>query len=369
MANEFKHKDIGSELSRAEWEATNAHETDGQVANDMLYYNGINWVRATKATILGLLNIADGADVTGSNAPQAHKNSHAPAGSDPLDAAAPAVVQDAAADGITKGIATFEANDFDSAFGKIDLDDTVLKSLGGDSGITSPSSHVSGILGGTGINTAASGQHVIITGHDKYLDTEAVTAAKTVKLDDFTAPDNNIDLNATTLAHGLLKKLNNNAANFMNGQGNWTVPGGGGATKEFFIPATYPASNASVHGYYPIVKCDALNETVYISFYVPHDFNSITSAAIIVIPLASQAAADWDIRSTYAAIGEDITIQEEIDVSTSYNITVNDVYTFFEVNISGILSVLVAGDYVGIRLTQSTTLHNVSVLGIRFRYN
>ena len=211
MANEFKHKDIGPELFRAEWEAVDGHEADSQVANDMLYYNGINWVRATKATILNLLNVADGADVS--------------------------------------------------------------------------------------------------------------------------------------------------------------VPSSGGATKGFFIPATYPGSNASIHGYYPIVKCDALNETVYMSFYVPHDFNSITSAVIIVIPLASQAAADWDIRSNYAAIGENIVVHEENDNVTAYTITVNDVYTFFAVDISGILSSLVAEDYVGIRLKQSTTLHNVSVLGIRFRYN
>ena len=59
--------------------------------------------------------------------------------------------------------------------------------------------------------------------HDRYTDAEAVTAmgakadnnplnhdrytdaeAKAIKLDDFTAPDNNTDLNATTSAHGLL---------------------------------------------------------------------------------------------------------------------------------------------------------------------
>lgn len=47
----------------------------------------------SKATALSLLNVADGADVTGSNAPQAHKDSHDPEdGSDALDTAAAAEI-------------------------------------------------------------------------------------------------------------------------------------------------------------------------------------------------------------------------------------------------------------------------------------
>ena len=37
-------------------------------------------------------------------------------------------------------------------------------------------------------------------------------------------------LDATTTKHGFLKKLNNTAANFMNGQGNWASPAGSGAS-------------------------------------------------------------------------------------------------------------------------------------------
>lgn len=59
------------------------------------------------------------------------------------------------------------------------------------------------------------------------LDAEVVTAAKTVKLDDFATPDDNTDLNSTTSEHGLLKKLDNTPTNFMNGQGNWSSPAGG----------------------------------------------------------------------------------------------------------------------------------------------
>lgn len=65
--------------------------------------------------------------------------------------------------------------------------------------------------------------------HARYTNAEAVTAAKTVKLDDFATPNDNADLNASTSRHGLLKKLDNIATNFMNGQGNWAAPAGVGA--------------------------------------------------------------------------------------------------------------------------------------------
>ena len=37
MAGEFKHKDIGDELTRAEWEALGAHILDAQVTGDVIY--------------------------------------------------------------------------------------------------------------------------------------------------------------------------------------------------------------------------------------------------------------------------------------------------------------------------------------------
>ena len=62
-----------------------------------------------------------------------------------------------------------------------------------------------------------------------YTDAEAIAAAKTIKLDDFAAPDDNTDLNASASAHGLLPKLSNVVTEFLNGQGGWTTPAGGGS--------------------------------------------------------------------------------------------------------------------------------------------
>lgn len=44
-----------------------------------------------------------------------------------------------------------------------------------------------------------------------------------IKLDDLASPDDNLDLNATTSGHGLLPKLDGNANNFLNGEGNWIL--------------------------------------------------------------------------------------------------------------------------------------------------
>jgi hypothetical protein len=49
------------------------------------------------------------------------------------------------------------------------------------------------------------------------------------KLDDFAAPDDNTDLNATTGAHGLLPKLGGGTTDFLRADGAWAPPAGGAA--------------------------------------------------------------------------------------------------------------------------------------------
>ena len=61
-----------------------------------------------------------------------------------------------------------------------------------------------------------------------YAKKDDITATK---LDDFAAPDDNTDLNATATAHGLLPKLSNVVTEFLNGQGAWSVPAGGVGVK------------------------------------------------------------------------------------------------------------------------------------------
>jgi hypothetical protein len=46
MSNEFKHKDVGIDLSKTEWEGIDSHEADGQTSGDGLYFDGTNWKRS-----------------------------------------------------------------------------------------------------------------------------------------------------------------------------------------------------------------------------------------------------------------------------------------------------------------------------------
>lgn len=57
-----------------------------------------------------------------------------------------------------------------------------------------------------------------------------VAQVKATKLDDFAAPDDNTDLNASTSKHGLLKKLGGGTTNYLRADGTWAQPAGGGVT-------------------------------------------------------------------------------------------------------------------------------------------
>jgi hypothetical protein len=70
-------------------------------------------------------------------------------------------------------------------------------------------------------------------------DNRYLADAKAIKLDDFTAPDDNTDLNATSSAHGLLPKLSNNTKQFMRGDGSWAPYASVTATATAAIGSTY----------------------------------------------------------------------------------------------------------------------------------
>jgi hypothetical protein len=72
----------------------------------------------------------------------------------------------------------------------------------------------------TGYVLALVGQ---VIGSGAHASTHQSGGSDAIKLDDFAAPDDNTDLNASTSAHGLLMKLDNDATHCLDGQGNWVV--------------------------------------------------------------------------------------------------------------------------------------------------
>jgi len=76
-----------------------------------------------------------------------------------------------------------------------------------------------------------------------YAKKDDITATK---LDDFAAPDDNTDLNATAAAHGLLPKLSNVATEYLSGTGVFSVPAGGGGVKAKTITREMTAASGDV---------------------------------------------------------------------------------------------------------------------------
>lgn len=139
------------------------------------------------------------------------------------------------------------------------------------------------------------------------------------------------------------------------------------ATKEFFVPATGTSGGVAADFYatYAVIGLSA-GDYAKMAFHIPHDFNSITEAVIVVILRGSDATADWDINSAYGASGEAYNTHTEGDNASVYNVTNNQL---FEVDISGILTALAADDYVGVELFIGAGEPDVDVLGVRFRYS
>lgn len=80
-----------------------------------------------------------------------------------------------------------------------------------------------------------------------------INQVKATKLDDFTAPDDNTDLNATALKHGLLHKLGGGTINYLRADGIWAQPSGSGVTTWLALTDT-PGSFSGQKGLLPRVN-------------------------------------------------------------------------------------------------------------------
>ena len=141
-------------------------------------------------------------------------------------------------------------------------------------------------------------------------------------------------------------------------------------TQDFYAPTTVRYTGAAfvalaASGNYPAAILSGATQFALTSFHCPANFSAIVTSVLIVIPTSTQASANWDIESHYAANGEAYNTHSESDTVTTYNVTAQQL---FEVDVSGILSSLAADDYVGLKLLQSTASHTVNVIGFYMKY-
>ena len=114
-------------------------------------------------------------------------------------------------------------------------------------------------------------------------------------------------------------------------------------------------------------RLDALNESAYLGFYVPADFASIDEAVVIRKALAT-ATHGIAYYSSYSAVGEIDTTHQEATAIIDTDETDNFIY---EQDISGILTAIAPGDYVGIWCYSQNPNPNVPndlIIGLRFKY-
>lgn len=147
----------------------------------------------------------------------------------------------------------------------------------------------------------------------------------------------------------------------------WAAAGGNGATKEFFVPCTFGSSGVSTDLFYARAMLSSAGQYASISLHIPADFNSITEAVILAWWNGDKANTNLDIYSNYAAVGEVKDMHSQSDTVSTYSFTA---YVMREISISGILSSLAAGDYVGISLKLTTDPGGqLYILGVRFKYS
>jgi len=116
-------------------------------------------------------------------------------------------------------------------------------------------------------------------------------------------------------------------------------------------------------------KCntDAGYEEVLTSLCIPADFGSISSAVVVVIPDANTNTSwDVDIVVHYATADEAYTTHSDSDTSTTYDWSTDD-NKIKEIDISGLLGSLAAGDYLGVEVDNNES-DILRCLGVKIEY-
>ena len=137
------------------------------------------------------------------------------------------------------------------------------------------------------------------------------------------------------------------------------------STKEFFMPVTF-GTTMTENNDVPGALINATADKAHIGFFVPADFTAITEAVVMRIAAAT-ATHRLNYTSHYANATEQISAHTEAlpDQDTVENVT-----NLYEQDISGILSNLAVGDYVGIEvLGDVTNVPNDLIAGVRFKYS
>jgi len=160
---------------------------------------------------------------------------------------------------------------------------------------------------------------------------------------------------------GAIYTKSDNEIYFQDGGGTEHVllEGATGILHEFHIP--FESADAQV-GNWDVITINTAG-SVHFSFQVPHDFETLDDANVIMIPDASETI-QWDLNVSVSAAGELQDNDARSGVDSTQAVTIN---VLTEVDIKSQLLGLVAGDYVAIDFQSDTA--NLRIIGFEFDYN
>lgn len=97
-------------------------------------------------------------------------------------------------------------------------------------------------------------------------------------------------------------------------------------------------------------------------FPVPHDFTSLTDAAVMVIPDASETI-QWDVFTKFGAVGEAFDANSDSIIDDTLAVINNEIT---ELDITAAFTGLAAGDHVGVDFVSNISDIRAAVLRIRY---
>ena len=177
----------------------------------------------------------------------------------------------------------------------------------------------------------------------------ATTAhVKDVKIDDLTAGDDNTDLDSSTGRHGLLRKLDGTATNFLNGAGNWAAAGG---LRGIIVLNPQGIDNTStgalgVVAPHPWVGCrptGAGNDgSAFFTGSAPSDFTTLNSAKLVCLGVEGSTNVRLGANTCKIAAHSEInTTHSNTMAVADYAVTTNEI---MHIDISSLFTNLAAND-------------------------
>jgi hypothetical protein len=135
--------------------------------------------------------------------------------------------------------------------------------------------------------------------------------------------------------------------------------------KSFFVPVT--AGNTLTSAYDTSVGDFATNtpdsaQVLYFVFKIPDNFTALSEAVMVMIPDATETI-QFDIDTDYGQSGAAYTTHSETVSNTTGGATASQI---LEVSVAGALTLISAGDYVGMKITSDTT--QLRVIGLAIKY-